>query len=659
MDLHPTAVLDSPATRGNIALVGHHNVGKSVLFTHLTGRQTITANYPGTTVEILRGEARFSPGTMVVDTPGVITLPPRTEDEHATARVLLHEPLQSIIHVGDAKNLGRTLLLTVQLVEMGVPLILALNMMDEANARGVEIDHERLASLLGLTVIPMIASRGEGIAELKQAASESPLPTPHLQLPYPEEIERALTEITPYLPEASMAGRALALLWLSGDLVVTEWLADKVSRETLSWLEMRREALQIAFVRPLSTVIQNIRLDYLERLTRLVLIERGTGWQGLGAKLGHLATHPFWGLPILGLVLYGLFWFVGIFGAGTLVGLLENNLFAENLNPWITGWVTRLAPVPFLADLFVGEYGLWTMGMTYALALILPIVTTFFLAFGFLEDTGYLPRLAVLSNRLFRLMGLNGKAVVPMVLGLGCVTMATLTTRILETRRERLLAIMLLAVAVPCSAQLGVIMGLLAGTSLTATLIWSGVVLGVLLLVGWLSARLVPGERTSLMVEIPPLRLPVFSTVVIKTLARLEWYLKEVVPLFLLGTGLMFVLDQFGALTWLTRASEPLVVNWLGLPSEASAAFLMGFLRRDFGATGLFVLNAQGLLTPAQVVVAMVTVTLFIPCIASVFMIAKERGRATAAAITALVFPLAFMVGGLLNHVLALIGWGG
>jgi ferrous iron transport protein B len=658
MDFDRTASLDRTAARRSIALVGHHNVGKSVLFTHLTGRQTITANYPGTTVEILRGEARFSPGTMVVDTPGVITLPPRTEDEYATARVLLHEPLQTIIQVGDAKNLGRTLLLTVQLAEMGVPLILALNMMDEADARGVKIDHQKLAAQLGLIVIPMIANRGQGIAELKQAAAPTTQSTPQFRLPYPEEIERALAEITPCLPAAAVAGRALALLWLSRDPVVTEWLEERLPGDTMAWLEARREALQLSFVRPLSTVIQNIRLGYLDRLTGSVLVERGQGWQGLASKLGHLATHPLWGLPILALVLYALFWFVGLFGAGTLVNLLETKLFAEALNPWIAGWVTRLAPVPFLADLLVGEYGLWTMGMTYALALILPIVTTFFLAFGFLEDTGYLPRLAVLSNRLFRLIGLNGKAVVPMILGLGCVTMATLTTRILETRRERLLAIMLLAVAIPCSAQLGIIMGLLAATSFTATLIWCGVVLGVLLLVGWLSARLIPGERTSLMVEIPPLRMPALSTVVIKTLARLEWYLKEVVPLFLVGTGIMFLLDRFGALAWLVRASEPLVEGWLGLPPEASTAFLMGFLRRDFGATGLFVLNAQGLLSPAQVVVAMVTVTLFIPCIASVFMIAKERGKATAVAITALVFPLAFLVGGLLNRTLALVGWG-
>jgi ferrous iron transport protein B len=322
------------------------------------------------------------------------------------------------------------------------------------------------------------------------------------------------------------------------------------------------------------------------------------------------------------------------------------------------GWVERLIPFPLVVDLLVGDFGLWTMGMTYAFALILPIVTTFFLAFGLMEDSGYLPRLAALSNRLFQALGLNGKAVLPMVLGLGCVTMATLTTRVLESRRERVLVILLLALAVPCSAQLGVVMGLLAGISLGATMIWGGVVLLVFLIVGWLAAHLIPGERTMLLVELPPLRLPMFSNVVMKTLARLEWYLKEVVPLFLLGAFIMFVLDKSGALDWLMGAGEPLVVHWLGLPSEASAAFIMGFLRRDFGATGLFVMEAQGLLTPLQVVVAMVTVTLFVPCIASLMMIAKERSWRTALGMAVLIMPLAFLVGGLLNRLLASLGWG-
>jgi ferrous iron transport protein B len=297
------------------------------------------------------------------------------------------------------------------------------------------------------------------------------------------------------------------------------------------------------------------------------------------------------------------------------------------------------------------------MGLTYALALILPIVTTFFLAFGVLEDSGYLPRLAVLVHRVFRMIGLNGRAVLPMVLGLGCVTMATVTTRILETRRDRLLAILLLALAIPCSAQLGVVMGMLAGVSFSATLIWFAVVLAVLLGVGWIAARLIPGPRSTLLVEIPPLRLPLLSNIIVKTGARLEWYLKEVVPFFLAGTFLVFLLDKVGVLDWMAGLGQPLVTGWLGLPPEAGVAFLMGFLRRDFGATGLFVLASQGLLSPLQVVVAMVTITIFIPCIAAVMMIARERGWRTAVAMVALIFPLAFLVGGLLRIVLMAAGW--
>jgi ferrous iron transport protein B len=593
-----------------------------------------------------------------MDTPGVVTLPPRTEDEQATARVLFDETLQAIIQVGDAKNLRRTLLLTSQLAEMGLPLVLALNMVDEAEARGVEVDYQRLSSLLDLPVVPMVAIRGQGLAELGPALQAAKAARPAIRIEYPPVVERAVAEIEPELPAAAIAGRALALLWLGGDAVAEAWLAVQLPEAAYRSLEEHRARAQSETETPFSTLIQTTRMDQVERLVAEALLQQGGRWDGLSARLGRLAAHPLWGLPVLAGVLLAVYWFVGVFGAGTLVDVIESRLFAGWLNPWVTETISRVSPWPLLTNLLVGEYGLWTMGMTYALALILPIVSVFFLAFGLLEDSGYLARLTVLSNRLFRMMGLNGKAVVPMVLGLGCVTMATLTTRILETRRERLLAILLLALAVPCSAQLGVIMGLLAGTSFTATLLWAAVVLAVLLAVGWLAARLIPGERSSLLVELPPLRWPAAASVIAKTLARVEWYLREVIPLFLLGTAALFILDRLGLLAHLIRVGEPLVVGWLGLPPEASAAFMMGFLRRDFGATGLFVMSASGLLSPAQAVVAMVTITLFIPCVASVFIIARERGKATAVAISALVFPLAFLVGGLLHRAFLLTGWG-
>lgn len=643
---------------GSIALVGHPNVGKSVLFHKLTGQRVIVANYPGTTVEVTRGTLRNLPDITLVDTPGVISFPPHSEDEQVTGRVLLYEPLRAILQVGDAKNLRRTLNLTIQLAEMGVPLVLALNMMDEAHSRGVSLNHALLSEHLSIPVVPTTAIRSQGLKELSTALEDNQ--SPNFRLVYPSDIENAVANISTNFSgvQSPISHRALSLLWLSGDPVTEKWLQDHLEDQNYQELFEQRQLLQLSFVDPLSYVIQGARLDYIEGIVAAVVTDAGGGWRGISTTLGRLATHPFWGWVILGVILYGLYWFVGVFGAGILVGLLEQGLFGQVINPWVVAQVSSLVPIPLLVDLLVGEYGLWTMGMTYALALILPIVSTFFLAFGILEDSGYLPRLAALSNRLFQRMGLNGQAVLPMVLGLGCVTMATLTTRILETKRERLLVILLLALAIPCSAQLGVVMGILAGVSFTAMVIWSGVMALVLLIVGWLAARLMPGERTMLLVELPPMRKPVLSNVIVKTLARIEWYLKEVIPLFLIGTALLFILDRTGILNQVIRLGEPLVAGWLGLPPEASAAFLVGFLRRDFGATGLFVMQSEGLLSPIQVVVAMVTITLFIPCLASVLMIAKEHSWRTAVAMVLLIMPLAFIIGGLLYRLLLMVGWG-
>lgn len=655
MDCHSSASSANISGAASIALVGHPNVGKSVIFHRLTGQRATVSNYPGTTVEIARAAIKDLPDTVLIDTPGVITFPPRSDDERVTEQLLFNEPLKAILQVGDAKNLRRTLLFTVQLAEMGVPLVLALNMIDEADARGVRLQHNLLTNQLRLAVVPTTAVRGKGVNELREAMQS--VKSPRLDIEYPQVVENAVAEILPHIPSAPISARSLALLWLSNDSVCQTWLEQNAGTGCLDTLRQIRSQAQAAASSPLGEMIQQTRLEYVQKLTGVVMTNNGSTWRGLSARLGALATHPVWGVAILLVVLYSLYWFVGIFGAGTLVGLFEENLFGKLLNPWFTGMVQKWMPIPLVADFLVGQYGLWTMGMTYALALILPIVTTFFLAFGILEDSGYLPRLSALSNKLFSAIGLNGKAVLPMVLGLGCVTMATLTTRVLESKRDRLLTTLLLALAIPCSAQLGVVMGMLSSISLMATIVWGGVVLVILLVVGWLAAKLVPGKRTQLLVELPPLRWPVMSNVILKTLARLEWYIKEVVPLFLVGTAILFVLDRTTLLTMISNLGKPFVSGWLGLPPEVSVYFLMGFLRRDFGATGLFIMQQQGMLSPVQVIVAMVTITLFIPCIASVMMISKERSWRSTVWIVALVFSLAFLVGGLVYRGLLLFGW--
>ena len=342
--------------------------------------------------------------------------------------------------------------------------------------------------------------------------------------------------------------------------------------------------------------------------------------------LSRATRSPITGIPILAGVLYVMYLFVGVFGAQTLVGLVENDVFARAVNPAATWLVDRTLPFGFAHDFFVGEYGLVTMGLTYAIAIVLPVVTTFFLLFGFLEDSGYIPRLAVFSDRIFRAMGLNGKAVLLMVLGLGCDTMATMTTRILSTPKERLIAILLLALGIPCSAQLATILGILGGISFAAVLTLFSVVLAQMFIVGWLAGQLLHGERSDFIMELPPIRLPKLRNILNKTRMRVWWYLGEAVPLFLIGTVFLFALDRLHALGAVAAFGRPIVTGMLGLPPETAQIFVMGFLRRDYGAAGLFQLAHQGRLSGVQAVVALTVMTLFIPCVANFLMIVKERG---------------------------------
>jgi ferrous iron transport protein B len=566
-----------------IALVGNPNVGKSVIFGRLTGRYVTVSNYPGTTVALTRGQAMVGAEVCdIVDTPGVNAVEGvLSEDEKVTRELLNNGGAELIVQVADARNLRRALMLTSQLADFGKPMILVLNMLDEARARGVDIDAEALAEELEIPVIEAVATEGRGLAELRAALADADVPS-----------------------AAKDAG-----------LEHLRW-ADQVTRQY--------------------------------RSIGQVSIGRFQEW------LGRAVREPLTGLPILALVLYVTYLIVGVFGAQTLVGLLENGLFRTYLNPWAIALASHI-PLAIVRDFLVGQYGLFTMGMTYAIAIVLPVVTTFFLVFGFLEDSGYIPRLAIFSDRLFRAMGLNGKAVLPMVLGLGCDTMATMTTRILGTPKERLIAILLLALGVPCSAQLATIMGILGGISFWALLTLFGVVLSQMVIVGFLAAKALPGERSDFIMELPPIRLPRLRNLMTKTALRVRWYLGEALPLFLVGTALLFVLDKIGGLDAIANAARPIVTGLLGLPPKAAEVFVMGFLRRDYGAAGMFLMARSGALTGVQAVVALTVMTLFVPCVANLLMIIKERGVRVGIAILVFVTIVAVGTGGALNAALRML----
>jgi len=637
-----------------ICLVGNPNVGKSAIFGLLTGRYVTVSNYPGTTVEITRGNAYIQKNKyQIVDTPGVNSLVPMSEDEKVTRDILLQKKSDTVVHVADSKNMKRSLFITIQLIEMGLPLVIDLNMRDEASSRGIDIDESALSDIFGLDVASTIAVQKKGITSLKKVMVRPRIS--NYKFYYDDHIEKYISMIEPLIPDSHISKRSVALMVLSGDRTLKGWLLGNLSKDKIIHIESYANKAAENYSEPLSYIISQQRLKVVEEVAGKIIKKTAPPRKRLSGFFEAVTTHPVWGFPFLMIVLYVVYEFVGRFGAGTLVDFFEETVFGEYLNPWAVKIVKALVPVQLLQELLIGPYGVMTMALTYAIAIILPITATFFIAFSIMEDSGYLPRLAAMLNKVFRVMGLNGKAVLPMVLGLGCDTMATLTTRILDTPKERLIVIILLALGVPCSAQLGVVLGMFGKQPVSAVLIWAGTLVAVIVLVGFLAAKLIPGQRADFILELPPLRLPQFSNVFIKTLWRIEWYLKEAVPLFILGTLILFTADKLKIIPLAQKMASPVIVSVLGLPAEATQSFIMGFLRRDYGAAGLFNLQEQGLLNTEQVVVSLVTITLFIPCIANLFMIIKEKGLKIAMLTAAFVFPFSILVGGVLHRVLLML----
>jgi ferrous iron transport protein B len=642
-------------SREKLILIGNPNVGKSVIFNYLTGKYVTVSNYPGTTVEVSTGTlSAHGKKFQVLDTPGVNSLIPMSEDEKVTRDILLKEPKSYLIQVIDAKNIRRGLLISLQLLEMGLPFIVLLNMWDEAKSRGIDINMQTLSEILDAPILKTVATRKKGLEKINENLQARPPSS--ISIRYPDAIESGVSKITSLLPEASISKRSLALMLLSGDESLAEWLNANLSENNVLQIEKIRQEIQAHLADSIGYLINQARLRKVDELLSKVMGLRGEAPKSISSFLGNLSLHPIWGIPILLFVLWVTYEFVGVFGAQTSVKFLEETLFGKWLLPPIIYLFQHLIPIPFLQELFIGPYGVITMALTYAVAIVLPIVGCFFLVFGLMEDSGYLPRLAVMTNQIFKKMGLNGKAVLPMVLGLGCDTMATMTTRILETEKDRTIVTLLLALAVPCSAQLGVILGMFASLPVLYLFLWIFIAAGILILVGYLASRVIPGEGSDFILEIPPLRIPLLSNVIVKTLARIEWYLKEAVPLFILGTVILFALHKTEVLTLLERAATPLIVHFLGLPAKVTEAFLIGFLRRDYGAAGLFVLAKEGQLNSHQILVSLVTITLFIPCIAQFFMMIKERGLRKALWMSAVIIPVAFGVGGMVNFLLNIFG---
>lgn len=594
-----------------IVLAGNPNVGKSVVFNALTGLYVDVSNYPGTTLEISHGAYGKD---AVIDTPGVYGISSFNDEERIARDIILEADL--VINVVDAVHLDRDLFLTQQIIDTGVPVIMALNMLDEASRQGIGIDTEKLGRMLGIPVIPTVAVKKEGLDKLKEAIFQASPGVP-LQLVQKLISQEGLERLN--------AGEALLLL--EGD----EAVAARHQFRPKSY----REEIYLARRERVNAVVNEVTSENFSQAT-------------LSARLGSLLVRPSTGIPVLLLTLYLTYRIIGVVIAGNVVGFMEETLMQGYYEPFVRNLAAKfIAPESLLGDVLTGEFGVLTMTVTYIIGLLLPLVAGFYLILSLLEDSGYLPRIAALVDRLMNAAGLNGRAVIPLLLGFGCVTLATIVTRLLGSDRERRIAIFLLALAIPCSAQLGVIAGMLAGLGSVYIGLYVLVVFCVMAVVGTLLNLLLPGKSTDLLIDLPPLRLPRLENVFKKTATKSFQFLAEATPIFAVGALLISVLQVSGVLERVQEGLRPLTVGWLDLPKESATAFIMGIVRRDFGAAGLYGMQLE----PMQTLVALVTLTLFVPCIAAMMVLIKERGKKEAPLIWAASWFVAFLTGGLIAQI--------
>jgi ferrous iron transport protein B len=637
MSLIPDNRMEAPTKR--IAIVGLPNSGKSHLFNCLTGAYDLVANYPLTTIDIKEKSCRVGQEKWVVaDTPGLHGLYIQSEEEIPVRELLFGRPPDIIVQCVDANRFRESLVLTSDLLTLGIPLVLFLTAVGESVQHGVRLDAQKLSRELGLRVVQSPAP-GKGVAELTRfLAGVHSLPrTPR----WGEPLESALQRVQALLPPGCPSPRAAALLLLEND----PSFAGTVKNGLAAGLETIRSSL--AGKGPL--LVSSQRNRWVDGIAGAVTTSMRRGPAGFSETFARMCRHPLYGIPILAFIL-GAIYLMVVYVAGALSLLMT----AALADPVIAA-VGHFLPQGFWRDLLIGQHGLLTLGLFNSLTTVLPILSVFFLVFGLLEDVGYLPNLAILTRRVSEKIGVTGNAIIPLVLGFGCKTMATMSARTLSSRRERLIVVTLIAFAIPCSAQMGLSIAIL-GQHGVRYFILAFALLGVAeAAVGLLLNRLLPREQKGQFIqELPPIRVPRFSAVAKKTGYRLLWFLREAIPIFLVAALAMFVIDRIGLLALMKSGLAPFMTRFLGLPVDMVDALLLSFARSEAAAGYILNMSREGALNGAQSIVAVVLLTTFAQCFANIAAMFKEVGARAAILVVASIYVLSFALTGAVHGLLAL-----
>ena len=633
------------------ALAGNANVGKSVLFNQLTGSSQIIGNWPGKTVEKAEGTLTFEGQKItVIDLPGIYSFSTFGMEELVSREYIAVEKPNVVINVVDAAVLERNLFFTMQLIELEVPLVLCLNQLDEAKKKGITINRKKLEQLLGVPVVPTVAIRGEGIFELtKTALSMANDSQNHKsKLRYGTEIEQRISKLDQTVQNAKLnlnyPSRWVAIKLLENDPEIKKLAAS--SESVIKTSEALAAEISAIHNEPSFAVIASERYGLASKIANEVQRQAEVRTT-FSDRLDWVTTHRVFGYVTSVAVIAGLL--VWTFSVGNLLsGLFSKGLsFFAPVDPSLSGSIQGI--------LWNGVWG----GVVAGLTLIIPFVVPFYLMLAMIEDSGILTRVAFMMDSAMHKIGLHGKALIPLILGYGCNVPAIRACRIMETRRERLLATFAITFA-PCTARTIVILGLVAvylGPWWALSLYAFDIAL--IFILGRVALKVVPGQSTGLIMEMSSFKVPSLTVVAKQTWARTKSLIYIVFPLYIAGSAIVQALYAVGVLQQVSNVLSPITVFWLGLPAIAGILLILGFVRKEMvllAAVAIFSsTNLALFFSPVQLVTLALVNMIYIPCLSTVAVLAKDYGWKTALIISVANFAVAILVGGIAFRLLSLV----
>ncbi|MCX8070234.1 MAG: ferrous iron transport protein B [Thermodesulfovibrionales bacterium] len=611
-------------TDKNVLIVGLPNCGKSQIFSNLTGEYTLVANYPLSTINIKRAFCTTEGCCYnILDTPGIYSLHIQSEEASAVREKLLSGDIDIVVQCLDANQLKQSLYLTAELMQLSMPMVLVLNAIDETSRKGIWIDSKRLSTITGVPVVESIAIKGVGTNRLKSAIESARQPKSPVK--FGDVMETAILSINSLFPDTISYKRAYSIFALLNDHYIEEHIEKIAGSNTLQEVKNTVLDLKNRFQWNPSKLLSYTYSRWVDNVYDDIVKRHVSTPKPFSENLARYCRTPITGFPILIGVIIAVYFLV-VELADTLTGLLEDFIWKP-----VEDYLKLIVTDPFWNDFLIGDHGVLSMGVAGALLTVLPILSVFFIIYSILEDVGYIPNLTVLSKRIFSKIGLSGATILPMVLGFGCKTMATLTTKTLSSKKERYITIFLIAFAIPCSPQIGLSMSLLGKIGISAFFISFSILVMVEIITGLILHKIIKEDRPQLFIQIlPPIRVPNLMNIYKKTYYRLLEFLREAFPVFILASIVLFTLDKTGILGAIKVILEPIVKGALGLPNDMVEALIVLLARREASVAIIAKLIESNLLDYVQSIVAVTLTTMFFPCIANVGSIIKMLGLKSA-----------------------------